>query len=552
MCLPPEHGYQNNTLGVSIKPLLDDGAMSSELGSIEPEYDEDYDVEEEDAEDDEDEHPEAPSAYTLPVPPAPAGVVTNPFANWLGAIAGNTTVTGIPPPPPAPSTLPPPGLAVETPSNRSTPQPLLNPLDLLQNTMPAKEVSTRSNNNSTGKGRATTPNKQSKSKPRKARSKSPKSKNRTKKDAASPFPEGVKISILKREDAQVPLPRPNPTPPAPPSDPAIASLLPPLPPSMSVSDANLEETLRRVVAEELAKQQGVSDAVEQALTAKLVPAFNKVVQDSLVSFSRPLQSSMDKLGEKGVRVDPKDLQTALDLETPIKAALADTVRNVFIPAMESITAQVLQKVTPPPPPPKPGPDPQLVASLESLTQQLAAINAKMETMAKEIKTLKSANVRNSPMPPPPAQVPAPVNQTEAARNEINALLQQNQFQAAFTKAVSTSNADMAVYACSRANLNAVLGGNAPQLSQTILLCLMQQLGAALATTNAPELLNVELEWLQEIALVLNPADPNIHRHVPQVLQQLVGSVNQKIAQGNPQLRRPLQMLLQVIRGMQMG
>ena len=81
---------------------------------------------------------------------------------------------------------------------------------------------------------------------------------------------------------------------------------------------------------------------------------------------------------------------------------------------------------------------------------------------------------------------------------------------------------------------------------------MQQLGAAMATTSAQEALNIELQWLQEIALTLDPSDAAIQRHVPTVLQQLVGSVNQKITEGNPQLRRPLIMLLQVIRGMQMG
>ncbi len=567
MCLPPEHSYNEKIIGVSSRALLDDGAMSSELGSIEPEYDEEYDVDDEDLDedDDDDHHPEAPAAYTLPVPPAPiaAGVGSNPFANWLGAIAGGTITSTIPPPlPPAATTLPPPGMAVQSVSNEPTSQPLLNPLDLLHNVTQEKEPASRSNSSSNSKGRAITPNKTTKSKPKKTRSKSPKTKNRNKKDTISPFPDGAKISILKREDAPAPPTRAFCAPSAPldPAiiDPAIASVLPPLPSSMPMpipmpaTNANLEETLCRVLSEEFAKQPTVSDAVEQALAAKLVPAVNKVVQESLVSFGRPLQSSMDRLGQQGVRVDPKDLQAALDLETPIKAALADTVRNVFIPAMESITAQILKKVTPPLPPPVPAPDKGMMAALETLTQQLATMNSKMEGMAKEIKTLKSSSVPNLPMPPPPAQLPAPVNQVEAARHEINALLQQNQFQAAFTKAVSTSNAEMAVYVCSRANLNAVLGGSAPKLSQPILLCLMQQLGASLATTNSPEILGIELEWLQEIALVLNPADPNIQRHVPQVLQQLVGSVNHKITQGHPQLRRPLQMLLQVLRGMQMG
>lgn len=543
MCLPPEHGYGDNTLGVSVKSLMDDG-INSDLGGIEPEYDEDYDVDDGDVEDeeDEDEPQEAPAAAALPVPPVPiSSGISNPFANWLGAIAGTSSAPVAEATPPGMSG-PPSSQGTEASSNGSTPQPLLNPLDLLKN---MNDVPSFKSTDSNGKARATTPNK-NKAKATKAKV------NKNKKDVVSPFPDGAKISILKRDE--------TPNPPVDPAivDPAIVAFTPspqPLPAAVApvaVTDPKLAETLSRVVSGELAKQPRVGAAVEEALASKLIPAVNKVVQESLASFGRPLQSSMDRLGQQGVRVDPKELQAALDLETPIKAALADTVRNVFIPAMESITAQILQKATPAPPP-IPAPDKQMAAALENLTQQLSAMNSKMETMSLEIKTLKSGSNANPPMPPPPAQLPAqPPNPMEAVRNEVNALLQQKQYQAAFTKAVSTSSADMAVYACSRANINAVLGGSAPQLSQPILLCLMQQLGAALATTNSPDALNIELEWLQEIALTLNPVDPNIQRHVPTVLQQLVGSVNQKMAQGNPQLRRPLHMLLQVIRGMQVA
>jgi len=295
----------------------------------------------------------------------------------------------------------------------------------------------------------------------------------------------------------------------------------------------------------------VGTVVEEALASRLVPSLNKILTESLASFGRPLQASMDRLGQQGVRVDPKDLQDALDLETPIKAALADAIRNVFIPVMESVTAQILQPVSPPPPPA--GPDKELLAALDALTTQMAAMNSKMDVMANEIKVLKSSSAPNPPMPPtPPPPVQQQPNQLEAVRNEIGSLLMQKQFQAAFTKAVSTSNAETAVWACSRANVQEVLGGTDPKLSQTILLCLMQQLGAAMATTSALEAVNIELQWLQEIALTLDPSDAAIQRHVPTVLQQLVGSVNQKITEGNPQLRRPLIMLLQVIRGMQMG
>mmetsp|Transcript_8163 Transcript_8163/g.11768 ORF Transcript_8163/g.11768 Transcript_8163/m.11768 type:complete len:129 (+) Transcript_8163:3228-3614(+) len=110
------------------------------------------------------------------------------------------------------------------------------------------------------------------------------------------------------------------------------------------------------------------------------------------------------------------------------------------------------------------------------------------------------------------------------------------------------------FCCKNANMSDVFGGSGPSggptlLSQPILLCLMQQLGAVLGLSKENDL-KTELDWLQEIALTLDTSNESIQRHVPSVLQQLVANINAKMSQGDPFLRRPLQMLLQVIRGMQ--
>jgi len=85
------------------------------------------------------------------------------------------------------------------------------------------------------------------------------------------------------------------------------------------------------------------------------------------------------------------------------------------------------------------------------------------------------------------------------------------------------------------------------LSQHILLCLAQQLGALLPNASGPDL-RCCLTWLQDVAVTLDPNNPNIARHIGGVLTQLVGIINAKIAEGDPSLQRPLRMLLQVIRG----
>jgi len=166
------------------------------------------------------------------------------------------------------------------------------------------------------------------------------------------------------------------------------------------------------------------------------------------------------------------------------------------------------------------------------------------------------------------------------RDEVIMLLRQHKYEEAFTKAVATTSPQMAVYCCANSDIHKVLqsnntglggtqqGAGAVVLPQAILICLMQQLSAALANvTNTPQELQVEVVWLQEIALCMNPKDVSIAQHVPRIVQQLITTVQTLITklddqtlnpvQQNPnnppqlgnQFRRPLQMLLHVLRGM---
>jgi enhancer of mRNA-decapping protein 4 len=325
--------------------------------------------------------------------------------------------------------------------------------------------------------------------------------------------------------------------------------------ALSMSTEGLEDSMNKVLTTHLERQQAVLASQIQKAVAKemdkMVLAVTRAVQENLASSLRPIQNSIEELTKKGVQVNKDDFADAVEksVEEPLRATMADSMRNVFIPAFESVTSQVVAQISEHIPQPPPQDD----SKLDALTAQMTAMSATMERMASEIDRLHSV--------PPPGGGGGPMSQgggakspppqMEMIRNEIDALVQQQQYESAFTKALSASTADMAVYCCRKASIGDVLGGSSPGLSQPILLCLMQQLGAVLVTAqNEP--LEVTLTWLQEIALTLNTTDASIQRHVSAVLQQLVASINQKMNQGDPQLRRPLHMLLQVIRGMQLG
>jgi enhancer of mRNA-decapping protein 4 len=188
-------------------------------------------------------------------------------------------------------------------------------------------------------------------------------------------------------------------------------------------------------------------------------------------------------------------------------------------------------------------------SSDALNAKIDALTTMVQALTAEVTHLRKAVGSSQQAPPPGPAQQQQTDQMERMRSEIVAMIQLRNYEAAFTKALSATTAEMAGFACKSANLGDVLGGTKPALSQPIILCLMQQLGTGLVSATNAEL-QVTLAWLQEIALTLDPTDESIQRHIPSVLQQLVASINAKMQQGDPNLRRPLQMLLQVIRGTQ--
>lgn len=230
------------------------------------------------------------------------------------------------------------------------------------------------------------------------------------------------------------------------------------------------------------------------------------------------------------------------------------MKTAMIPAYEAATKQMFSQISSSL---DKGLSSQSSVENESTAKSMAEMSAKldsithaMQVLSTEVNQLRAAAGTGGTLEglAAPAMKP-PVDKARAIRNEVLTLLNQRSYEAAFTKALSASTAEMAVFCCKNADLSDVLGGSAPALSQPLLLCLMQQLGAVLVSSKESDL-QTELDWLQEIALVLDPSCDSIQRHVSGVLQQLVASINTKMSQGDPALRRPLQMLLQVIRGMQ--
>jgi hypothetical protein len=512
MCLPPENSWTDPTAGVRVERLeQNDSTHTASDVRMEANvviYDEEYDLDE----DVNDESYDAPDPSNLPPPknmnPAMALVSNNPFANWLGAIASKTSGEAVLSPcpmPPSPAVIrddvpppPPPNMAQQN---------VPTSINIVEDSV--VQVKPQTNNS-----REITPI---------ASNKSPSTKKKE---------EG--IDSFEKNTSFKSIPSPAPT----------------IPRHGGVAPGS----------ELISSNQGFDFsefrlAVREELESIVVPQLEKSIETMLTNtVSQPIQSSIGRLAKDGIQVDNAAiaLEVSASVNEALQAAFANSIKTIFIPTLESVAGQVFAQISNHMEMSKAAEGKTASKDLEAISMQLSTMTNLVAKLTTEVQSLREQVASQQPIgPPSPTTSIQSFDTNETVKREILAALAAKQYQVAFTKAVSSSTAELTVFCCSKADVEDVLGGSTPHLSQPILLCLMQQLGTILMSAQRSDL-QVELEWLQEIALSLNPADANIQSHVPGVLQQLVAGINMRMAQNNESLRRPLQRLLQVVRGMLMG
>ncbi|GKY91713.1 hypothetical protein MPSEU_000143100 [Mayamaea pseudoterrestris] len=538
MCLPPEHSYTDPTNGITAERLMQD-AVSTHVSDIGLEsddddlmYDEQYDIADDEfgnnnSMDDDDEY-EAPDASALPPPPegfsngqpaAASPLVSNPFANWLGSIATSVKAPMASTAEPIPSFQPPETAPPSTPP--TLPPGLLSPMDIIKGSAATSTTQPTSKTPHAHKVRDVTPTTSN----AKGRKKPPKS------DQSQP-------QILQREEEAAAAAAARPLADAPNNAVKERSLAA----AKSDVDSSLSNNLR----------QAIRDEIE----ATMMPQLQSMLETSLKTIVvSDLRAAIGR-----IKIDTGSISSAVsqNIESSMQTAFADSVRTVMIPTLESVSNQVLAKVSDHLEKAEVATKTETARDMDAITKQLGAMTQLVVKLTEEVHSLREAVAsqqgQQQKLGTPVATAKAPADgSAEKFKHDILALLKTKNYAEAFTLAVSASTAEIALFCCANADVNDVLGGSTPVLSQMVLLCLAQQLGTIVGAPVAPiASVQLSLEWLQEIALSLNPRDTAIASHVPNVLQQLVAGINKRMAQNDPVLRRPLQRLLQVIRGMQMS
>eukprot|EP00554_Chaetoceros_debilis_P007752 CAMPEP_0194078028 /NCGR_PEP_ID=MMETSP0149-20130528/4510_1 /TAXON_ID=122233 /ORGANISM="Chaetoceros debilis, Strain MM31A-1" /LENGTH=1057 /DNA_ID=CAMNT_0038759189 /DNA_START=177 /DNA_END=3350 /DNA_ORIENTATION=- len=354
-----------------------------------------------------------------------------------------------------------------------------------------------------------------------------------------------KIAILKREDkredAVLPTPKKIPIP--------ESNLR-----SSSITREDVEDIVRKSMSSHFHKQEQlitaeIQKSVRYEVQSGVVPALNKTVAQTLEqTVSKSLKSNVTKAMKANTSEVVESISSKF--QEPIVDSFHQTMREVMLPAYESGTRQMFEQIST-----------SIEASLElkkthndetakimdAMVNRMDAMGKTIEVLIKAVAQLQAGgsqgNVTTSQNGGPPQS--GQEDEVERLRTKIVELIKVNDYEKAFTAALTVSNSAMALFACKHSDLSAVLEGDTPALTQPIMLCLMQQLGADLSTD---EDLSVKLCWLQSIAVTLDPYSENIKRHIKGVVHQLVTNLQSKMKESDPALRRHLQMLLQVIRG----
>ena len=96
---------------------------------------------------------------------------------------------------------------------------------------------------------------------------------------------------------------------------------------------------------------------------------------------------------------------------------------------------------------------------------------------------------------------------------LSSLLQSGNYEQAFCQALGLQDVATVGWLASQADAAVVLGSDPCPLSQMVLLSLVQQLSADLTTH-----LGTKLAWIREAAMLINPTDPVLARHLRPVLE----------------------------------
>ncbi|KAL4141181.1 hypothetical protein PRNP1_014303 [Phytophthora ramorum] len=258
----------------------------------------------------------------------------------------------------------------------------------------------------------------------------------------------------------------------------------------------------------------VQNGFQHVITEKLIPLMEQKMDDSLAtSLPDQLANGVDDMVQRVVE----------DVRQPVRESFRECFQDILIPSFQAATQKMFEQIN----------DTFVQGtrsafessgqstSNEKVAGQLEQLTKVVEGLTQQVKQLSSA-VNSGSMDValvPVAKSPEEL-QLEAQKDTVLEYLARNDWEEAFKFALGAQNVNLVAFTCQQCDPRLVLSSRPPKLSQMLILCLVQQLGADLADD-----LEIKLNWLRESLLVMDIRDQTIAGFVTSVLQELQTGLN---------------------------
>ena len=270
-------------------------------------------------------------------------------------------------------------------------------------------------------------------------------------------------------------------------------------------------------------RQHMDDQVNK-LNKNLEKKIGTQVKNEIKSMQSQITSSVQNATRESIRtILPKEalgaIKTALDkqLAQAVQGALNKTIQDSFktsfskqiIPAFEGACQSMLRQLDNTV---SLGIQEHSNASRLALKEPMELVNS-LQTALHAVRSLSDGvsieHHRSSSL----GSIRSP--KAHDYKAEIKGLIGRGEYEAAFSKALGLQDLSLVSWLCSNVDAPSVLSCTPPALSQMVLLSLLQQLGADLASNTSNK-----ISWIREVAMCINPADHSIAAHIKLVLEQV--------------------------------
>ncbi|CAL5054622.1 unnamed protein product [Urochloa decumbens] len=240
----------------------------------------------------------------------------------------------------------------------------------------------------------------------------------------------------------------------------------------------LEATLARQIQMQFhtSVKQALQDALRTSFESLLVPAFEQSC--------KTMFEQVDSAFQKGMSEHTVAIQQQVEAtHTPLALTLKETV-NSASSITQSFSSELLDG-----------------------QRKLLALVASGNVKAHNTNALQPIN---GPMGVP-QEVEAPLDPTK----ELGRLISERKVDEAFTMALQRSDVSIVSWLCSQVDLRALLAMVPVPLNQGVLLALLQQLAVDINNDTSRK-----VQWMTDVAMAINPADPMIAVHVRPIFEQV--------------------------------